>query len=27
MPASIAVASGAAFGKTWTPIPGWAQES
>ncbi|MCE5190614.1 MAG: hypothetical protein LLG08_02440 [Actinomycetia bacterium] len=27
MPASVAAASGADFGKTWTPISGWAQES
>jgi len=27
MPAAIAMASGAAFGKTWTPTSGWAQES
>ncbi|MCL4079452.1 hypothetical protein MX659_07630 [Coriobacteriia bacterium Es71-Z0120] len=27
MPASIAVAGGSAFGETWMPIPGWAQES
>ncbi|MDZ4655204.1 MAG: nucleotidyl transferase AbiEii/AbiGii toxin family protein [Coriobacteriia bacterium] len=27
MPAAIAAASGAAFGKTWTPTSGWAQES
>lgn len=27
MPAAIAAARGAAFGKTWTPMSGWAQES
>lgn len=27
MPTAIAAASGAAFGKTWTPISGWAQKS